>query len=297
MVLHGDGRCGKVNWSSTKTLLLVLLVAVNLLLGVYVYNHFKDNYFIGEDVAAEASEILKKSNIKVDASLLDGFNEDGDVLICSYEREDYVMLVASLLLGKEADGMYVLPHGVRAETFESETAVIGYDMSISFVSKELSDIDGLLGGASPQSDSECKNERKTLERVLALPSGSLDGAECKKNGEYVFITVCQEENDIPLYGMDCVFGMHGEKIIYAKGKHLFCVPEEKQDTPILDRINIMFSEKSRGAEGEVVSITFCYTLYESSASKTMMLIPSYAVRYADGTVHAVNAVSKDLYQN
>ena len=286
-----------MNWNSTKTLLLVLLVAVNLLLGVYVFNHFKDNYFVGEDVAAEASEILGKSNISVDASLLSGFNEDGDILLCSYERESYVSLVAALLLGKEADGMYMLPSGVRAETFEGEAATVGYDMSVSFVSSGIPNPEETIEKAVATGISDCKTEQKALERILALPSGSLDGAECKKSDEYVFITVNQAENGIPLYGMTCIFGMQGEKIVYAEGKHLFCIPNEKLDTPILDRINIMFSEKSRGVEGKVESITFCYTLYESSAEKTVMLIPSYAVKYADGTMHAVNAVSKELYQN
>lgn len=285
-----------MNWKQTKTLLLILLVAVNIMLGVYVYGHFKDNYFVGDDVAAEASAILSSSGINVDASLLGGANEYGDILICNYDREEYICLVASILFGKEADGMYLLPDSVRAETLEGEVALIGYDMSLYYSSSEIVGKEAeLLTSANAISAADSKKERKMLEQILALPSGSLEGAECKKSGEYVFITVVQTENDIPLFDMDCVFGIKGDNIVYASGKHFFSVPDEKQDTPILDRINIMFSEKSRGTVGTVESITFCYTLYENNLTKTMMLIPSYAVRYADGSVNAVNAISKELY--
>lgn len=287
-----------MNWKHTKTFLIILLAAVNILLCVYVLGHFNDNYFVGEEEAQEACNALKNSGIYVDASLLGGQNDNAGILICTYDREEYISLVASVLFGKEADGIYMLPTSVRAETKEGDVAVLGYDMSIDYVMPEITeDIDGILESAVVLSDADSKKDRKKLEQILALPSGSLDGAECKKSGDYVFISAYQTENNIPIYDMSCVFGVLGDRIVYAKGKHFFSIPVDKQDTPILNRINIMFSEKKRGAKGKVNAITFCYTLYENALSKSMMLVPSYAVEYDDGTVNAVNAVSKELYEN
>ena len=95
--------------------------------------------------------------------------------------------------------------------------------------------------------------------------------------------------------MTCVFGIKNGKIVYAGGKHFFGVPEGKEAAQLLDRVNIMFSEKQRGEVGTVSDISLCYTLYEDSQTDRMLFIPSYKITYEDGKTNTVNALSKEKY--
>ena len=285
-----------MNWKHTKSFLIILLAAVNVFLFFLASEYYAENNYTSEQTAIGAVRLLSDSDINVSESLLSVKNDNADILICKYDREEYLCSVAALFFGKEADGIYLLPGGIRAETYEGGTALLNYDMSLSFTAPEL------IGKGQTLSESayipekkDSKAEREALEKLIALPGGSLDNAHCIKSGEYMFITVNQTENGLPLYDMNCIFGIKGEKIVYASGKHLFSVPEEKQDTQILNRVNILFSEKERGVSGTVTDMTLCYTLYEATATGSMLLIPSYAVTYSDGRVSAINAVSKDLY--
>ncbi|MBQ4556092.1 MAG: hypothetical protein IJA60_00410 [Clostridia bacterium] len=285
-----------MNWKHTKTLLLILLAAVNIFLAFLATNFYSENNFTNDNTAASAAKILEKNGIVVDKAMLSARNDSADVLLCNYDREQYLCAVAALLFGKEADGIYRLPNGIRAETYEGASATIGYDLSLDYTSTELAGKGEVLRGIthSPEAG-EVKAEKRMLETLLALPSGSLENAECIKAGVYTFITVDQVENGLPLFGMHCVFGIKEEKIVYANGKHLFCVPEEKYSAPILNRINILFSEKERGVTGTVKDITFCYTLYEDAKTDKMMLVPSYTVTYSNKNVTAINALNKELY--
>ena len=286
-----------MSWKNVKTLLILLLVAVNTVLAVFAFTYFKDANFTSKDTAVSAAEILAKSGIEVSPELLSVKNDAVDILSCEYTRETYLSLVASFLFGKEADGIYLLPNGIQAETLEGESILLGYDMSISFTAEALDEsIYDALHKATKTDPELAKGARKSLETLIAMPSGSLENAVCKSYGDYVFITVEQQENKLPIYNMSCVFGLKNEKIVYASGKHFFGVPETKESEQLLDRVNILFSEKERGMQGTVTDISLCYTLYEDASNNRMLLIPSYLVTYADRSSNAVNAINKEKYQ-
>lgn len=285
-----------MNWKHTKSFLIILLAAVNVFLFFLASDYYKENNYTSEETASGAAKLLKESGINVSEALLSVKNDTADILTCGYDREEYLCSVAALLFGKEADGIYLLPGGIRAETYEGSSALLNYDMSLSFTSSELIGKEQLLSeSAYTPEKKESSADREALERLIALPSGSLDDARCIKAGEYMFIAVEQTENGLPLFDMNCIFGIRDGKIVYASGKHLFSVPEGRQNTQILNRVNILFSEKERGVSGTVKDMALCYTLYEDTATDTMLLVPSYTVTYSDGRTAAINAVSKDLY--
>ncbi|MBQ6893536.1 MAG: hypothetical protein IJN48_04955 [Clostridia bacterium] len=285
-----------MSWKSVKNFLILLLVAVNILLAFFAYNYYINSTFTDSATAERASTALAKGGLNVPSDMLSVKNDNAETLYTTHNREDYVCLAASILFGKEADGIYMLPNGVRAETLEGETALIGYDMSIEFTAADKKDsVSNALKTLTETSGEATVTARTALESKLALPAGSIKERDCKAGGSYIFVTLSQAENGLELYGMNCVFGLEGDRIVYADGKYFFEVPEGGESAQLLDRVNILFSEKERGVTGTLTDIELCYTLYEEADSGRMLFVPSYALTYADGTMHAVNAISKKLY--
>ena len=282
-----------MSWKSVKNLLIVLLILVNSLLAVFAYNYYIASRFTDANTVNNSLDILKAHGLEVSGELISVKNESADILYSAYDRENYVCLVASLLFGKEADGMYMLPSGVRAETADGEVALIGYDMSLEYASVSEEGVENAVALAKAAAEDVAKEACLFLEEKIALPKGSISTGDCTASGDIVFVNVVQKENGLPLYGMECVFGIKGEKIVYASGKHFFGVPEKAENAQLLDRINILFSEKDDGMTGKLLDISLCYTLYEADGE--MMFVPSYTLTYADGNVRAVNAISKKLY--
>ncbi len=285
-----------MNWKHTKTFLMILLFAVNVFLFFLVANYYGEIFSTDDETVGSAVSLLKKGGITVDPKLLDIKTEAADILSCDYDRETYMCAVASLLFGKEADGIYLLPNGMRAETYEGQSALIGYDLSIEFEAAELSGkAKALSDSATPLPAGEAKKALAMLENLIKLPSGTLGDEKCFTAEGCTFITVLQKESGLPLHGMSCVFGIKNEKIVYASGKHFFYMPQDKKSTQILSRINILFSEKERGTTGDVSDITFCYTLYEEPENGKMLFVPSYSITYTGGKESVINAISKELY--
>lgn len=285
-----------MSWKTVKNFLLILLVAVNVLLAVFAYNYYTNSRFTDASTAEGAAKILEKSELYVSSELLSVKNDTAATLYTSYDRESYVCLVASVLFGREADGVYMLPNGVRAQTVNGDSAFIGYDMSIDFAAAGEKDaLEAALASSAPATADRSKAAREFLESTLALASGSIKEGDCRASGDCVFITVKNSARGLAVYDMEAVFGVRGEKIVYASGKYFFCAPSGEENAQLLNRVNIMFSEKERGVCGTVTDITLCYTLYEDAESGLMLFIPAYALTYSDGVSHAVNAISKKLY--
>lgn len=293
MVLYGGQ---KMNWKHVKTLLLVLLVAVNALLGYFIYTSYSSAAFTDTLTAERAASILKKSGIEADSALLSVKNDSAQRYTASYNREEYLLSLAAFLLGRSPDGVYLLPSGIRAETTGGEIIYANSDLSVSFA---LTDADREAAQrAVPVTDTEeAKNARIALASLLGYSEDAFDSVTVRKSGECVIMTITQTEGGIPLYGFDCTFGMRDGRIVYAEGKHFFGVAEEGDNEPLLNRVNILLSERKRQKSGKVLSIELCYIPYEDSENQQLHLAPAYAVSYADGSVSVVNAISSALFSS
>ncbi len=286
-----------MSWKSIKNLLLLLLTAVNLLLFFFAYTYYQKREFTDTDTAKQAAEILEKGGISVPYTLLAVQNDTADMLRCSYDREEYLCYAAALLFGEEAEGIYLLPEGIRAETRSGKVADLGNDFYLRYVDPSMGDgeLQATLARAKVLAEQDCSVHKEALEALLALPAGALADTPCLHAGNYSFLTVTQTENSIPLYGMRCSFGFAGDKLIYAEGKYCFSIPEEKSSEPLLNRTNILYSEKERGKTGRITEINLCYTLYEDAQNGALLFVPAYALTYADGGSTAVSAISGEAY--
>lgn len=286
-----------MNWKQVKTLLILVLLAVNLLLFYLAARFYAQRNLTSEETAVRAVSLLKESGIDVSADLLSVENDQADTWYCEYIKDDYLYLTATALLGAEPSRVYLLPDGLRAEGADGAVVRLGDDLSVRYIAGGT---DAEEWRADFHSAKETKKdssaEQKILEKLLFTESGSFAEAVFYERGERIFVEIEQSQDGTPVFGMNCVFGFSGGEMRYAEGKCFFMRPSDLQSAPILNRINILFSEKASGIRGTVYKIELCYTLYESAKESRMYFIPAYTVLYADGTVSVVNALSGEKYQ-
>lgn len=282
-----------MNWKNVKLLLLILLVAVNLLLGYLIYESFSETSFTDTVTAKAAANVLEKSGILVDAEFLAVKNDHAKSFSAEYDREGYLLSVASFLLG-EAPNVYLLPNGIRAENSSGDIALLSSDLSINFSAAGV-DKTALLTNV-PASEEEEVLARRTLEALLGYPEEAFNRMPVQKSGDIFLISLVQTEDNLPLFGFECTFGISNGKIVFAEGKHAFSVFSEESEAPLLNKINILLSEKSRGKVGKVEQITLCYTLFEDSKLGKLYLLPAYAVEYSDKTTSIISAINAELFE-
>ncbi len=283
-----------MNWKYVKALLIVLLLSVNVLLGYLIYSSYSETAFTDELTALRAERLLEKSGIYVDGSMLAVKNDEAKTLSADYQREDYLLSVAAFMLGKEPQGAFLLPNGVRAESADGESVFVGSDMTVHFAAVGIDE--NTLVGRPVTNEEEAEGARADFAALLGYSTETLANSVILKSGDIYLVTLSQSEEGIPLYGCECTFGIKDGRLVYASGKHFFGVPREESKSPLLNRVNILFSEKARGKTGTVVSISLCYALYEDAKLGKIYLSPAYEVRYTDGTTSIINAKSAEIFE-
>lgn len=283
-----------MNWKYVKTFLIVLLLAVNGLLGYLAYSAYSDTAFTSTATAEGAARVLEKSGISVSPDMLSVKNDRAKSLAGEYNRESYLMSVAAFLLGEEPSGSFLLPSGILAENSRGESVLVNSDLSLHYVA---SGIDESNLAYTPLTDEkELTAARELFASILGYDKGAFDGAPVCKHGDILLFTLSQKEENIPLYGYDCTFGIRDGSIVYASGKHFFGSFSESSEAPLLNRTNILLSEKARGRTGTVEKIDLCYVLYEDTKQDLLRLIPAYSVSYAGGETSIINALDASIFE-
>lgn len=284
-----------MNWKHVKNLFLLLLIAVNLLLFYFVYSDYSETAFTDPVTAERAAALLRADGITVSETLLAEKNDTAKTLSVPYDREQYLLTAAAVLLGRSPDGIYLLPNGIRAETEDGEAVLLLNDLTVSYEAKDsIAAKDAYQQARSPRTEEEEKAAVKAFSALLALPEETVQTAHISAKDGFTFLTLTQSADGIPLAGITCTFGMREGRLVYAAGRHFFGAPQKSEETPLLNRVNILLKERERGTRGTVKSISLCYALYEATESGSLLFVPAYTVTYADGSVSTVNAVSGDI---
>ena len=271
-----------MSWKSIKSFLILLVVLVDVLLLRFCYTYYTSRDYTAHSTAEDAAAILGESGITVSPDLLAVRADSVPARSCTYTREDYARLVLSLLSAADTDSIFLLPDGIRAVTTAGDVALLGNDLSINFpaAGRDAAAVEAAYAkGYAATADTAAV--RRAFETLLGLPEGGAKNLPATTADGYVFFTVRAEAGGIPLAFDDCVFAYLGT--------------EPGDVEPLLTRVNILLSERRRGAVGEVESITLCYAPYENAAEETLRLLPAYRVTYADGSVSVVNAQSGEKY--
>ena len=285
-----------MNWKYIKSFLILLVVAVDILLVRFCIGYYTARGYTARSTAEDAAEIRAQSGIEVSPDLLAVRADRAPERRCAYTREDYARLVLGLLTDDAVTGIFRLPGGIRAVTAAGDTILLGDDLSIDFLAagRDAAIIEAACTKGYPAT-ADTSAVRSAFETLLGLPEGLAKSIPATTADGYVFFTVRAEAGGIPLSLGDCVFAYLGTELVFAKGSYLFLATAAADDEPLLTRVNILLSERRRGAVGEVESITLCYAPYENAAEETLRLLPAYRVTYADGSVSVVNAQSGEKY--
>ena len=285
-----------MNWKYVKSFLILLVALADILLLRYCYHYYTTRDYTDRMTAEDAAAILAADGIEVSPDLLAVRADSAPARRCTYTREDYARLVLGLLTDAEIDGIFLLPDGIRAVTAAGDVALLGNDLSLCFTAADR-DTDALAAeyAKSYAATADTEAPRRALEALLGLAEGGANGIPATTAGGYVFFTVSAEAGGIPLALDDCVFAYLGTKLVYAKGGYLFLATEALDAEPLLTRVNILLSERRRGATGTVTAVTLCYAPYEDAAESALWLFPAYRVTYADGSVSVVHAQSGEKY--
>lgn len=285
-----------MNWRNVKTLLLLLLIAANLFLFSVVRGYYAERARTDEATAKDAADLLMQSDLFADSTLFAVRGESAKKYACAYDRENYLCLTAMLFFGKEADGIYLLPDGIRAEDADGSAAALGYDLSVHYLRAGTNEdavraAQNALSGAVPDD-----GMRKKLKDLLFFTDRQIDALTCKVSADgYRFVTVNQTVDGLPVYGFTCTFAFFGENLVFAEGKYFFDQPTAAEEAPLLGRTHILFSEKERGRTGRLTSLSLCLAPYEDTENGSLLFLPAYALTFADGTFCAVNALDGTLY--
>ena len=122
-----------MNWKYIKSFLILLIVLVDILLVRFCYDYYMAREFTARETAEDAVAVLQAGDIEVSADLLAVRADSAPTRRCAYTREDYARLAFGILCGKDADGFFLLPDGIRAVTADGDAARLGYDFSLEFV--------------------------------------------------------------------------------------------------------------------------------------------------------------------
>lgn len=285
-----------MNWKYIKSFLILLVVAVDILLVRFCIGYYTARGYTARSTAEDAAEILAQSGIEVSPDLLAVRADRAPERRCAYTREDYARLVLGLLTDDAVTGIFRLPDGIRAVTAAGDTILLGDDLSIDFLAagRDAAIIEAACTKGYPAT-ADTSAVRSALETLLGLPEGGAKSIPATTADGYVFFTVRAEAGGIPLSLGDCVFAYLGTELVFTKGSYLFLATAAADDEPLLTRVNILLSERRRGAVGRVEEISLCYAPYEDDAEGTLLLFPAYRVRYADGSISVVNARSGEKY--
>lgn len=285
-----------MNWKYIKSFLILLVVAVDILLVRFCIGYYTARGYTARSTAEDAAAILAQSGIEVSPDLLAVRADRAPERRCAYTREDYARLVLGLLTDDAVTGIFRLPDGIRAVTAAGDTILLGDDLSIDFLAagRDAAIIEAACTKGYPAT-ADTSAVRSAFETLLGLPEGGAKSIPATTADGYVFFTVRAEAGGIPLSLGDCVFAYLGTELVFAKGSYLFLATAAADDEPLLTRVNILLSERRRGAVGRVEEISLCYAPYEDDAEGTLLLFPAYRVRYADGSISVVNARSGEKY--
>lgn len=285
-----------MNWKYIKSFLILLLVLVDVLLVKFCYDYYMAREFTPRTAAEDAAAVLAADGITVSPDLLAVQAAVAPPRRCAYTREDYARLVFGILLGETPDGFFLLPDGIRAVTADGDEATVGYDFSLRFTAagRDADEVEAAYAKGYPAT-ADTAAVRRALEALLGLEEGGAKNFPATTADGYVFFTRTSSADGIPLAKDACVFAFLGTELVYARGSYLFLATEATDAEPLLTRINILLSERRRGARGTVRDISLCYAPYEDAAEGTLWLFPVYRVTYADGSTSVVNAQSGEIY--
>lgn len=323
-----------MNWRKIKTVLILLLAAVNIYLLVVLISQYKVGSTIGGAEMKAALKLLEKDGIRVDEDVLSGKKPYYRVWHSDYGSDRRARLLERIFGAEAADGAGMHLTGEGLELALDGIGVVRFADSSPFLLKFTADgctyageYDELLSfsGKLPDGIKRCswlrrKDLGKKLEQFL---SGSVPRAETGASipaktadidvdsaiylsSERLYIAhFTQYAEGCVIEGSGGVFAVRAELVLYTDASVIWLSNPEYYTSALLDEINILFRERDyilsqSGADRDkapemlVTGIEPVYCVNWNADLSDFYLIPSWNISYSDGSKRIRNAVNGSL---
>jgi hypothetical protein len=261
-----------LNWRKIKTVLILLLAAVNIYLLVVLISQYQVGSTVGGPEMKAALKLLEKDGIRVGEDVLSGKKPYYRVWQSDYDSDRRAQLLARIF-GAEAAaeaGMHLTGEGLELSL--AGIGVVRFTDSSPFLLKFTADgctyageYDELLSSAEklPDGIRRCgwlrrKDLGKKLEQFL---SGSVPGAEpgapipakiadidvdsaIYLSSERLYIArFTQLAEGCAIEGSGGIFAVRAELVLYTDASVIWLSNPEYYTAALLDEINILFRER------------------------------------------------------
>lgn len=312
-----------MRWQHIKTVMIVILLAVNLWLGGLLINRNLMQNYLDKDVLQNTVEILGRDGILLSVDQLDPGRRDAD-LFSAPILDDYNMAVAEMLADSPAADVFPTPSGgIRVLTETGETLVLDEGFGLFYLpSGQERDVVAQLrgrllteGNAVSPGSFGLRELRRAVESLLSESVSGETASPARAQteivlahrlGEYTLIRCRQTVDGREILGhvLDCLFAGDGT-LLCLDGNWSFLPLSGNYSAPLYDQINILFMEKAavdvlreRGdVQGALTlaSLDLCYVLCHAEEADSrgdgVYYSPAWRICYTDGTERIYNAIT------
>ena len=275
-----------MNWSRTKTWLIVLFIGINLFL---IFTLVKENIAqstISEQMVADTVAILARNDIKVDNQLIPRKMPALSAVAVHNSVTDQKALAEALLGGKAV---------LNKETgnYMRSTAFVGFDGD-SFTYVNINPAKRDLFSTTD----EAVNYVKDFFTRAALDMSKAQVSVLSENGDEVKLLFTQRLDSYPLLDSQLEVTITTKGISNANGCWFFMADEQtgrgsaggrvKEITSVL--IDFISDAYRAGSSNHIVDITLGYTTgNKSTYHRSVSAMPTWRITTADGRVYYYDA--------
>ena len=314
-----------MKWKHVKSLMLVLLLAVNVFFIYNIIHQYNVSYRIDETALENTVGILKESGIYIEKDVVPKEKMTEKVHEFLYD-DDYFSMLTERLCGNGSYTAYTIPDGGVKYVMDDSGDVVEFtypfglyyassgDKGVQYISDYMAacdtkNMETVSGGVYKSLFYEA------LSKLLPMSTGEEGDSDDKvilyiKNAfhdtekDRYIVSLGEKMNGMEINGCDMICAVEDGKLIYADGNMILSQPSADYSASLCDQLTVLFyerkyyTEKEPIEESEVKIITVMNSLYcvtWNSAMKNYYLIPAWNIEYIDGIVNIRNAINGDLY--
>ena len=301
-----------MNWGKTKTLLIVLLIAANLLaFSMYVGLKY-DRTMLPEEMIENAIENLSARGVTVQNGAIMREKQSIPIYTAVKEKPENCMKrierVLDVLINNE--GEYYekkVPDGIAAVKKAADgeaSAFLTSNSRLTAISSEISDSEreGVLGvdfsavnSENQTADKSCMKPVKRFYQAVAkstkrgMASFGFRTLEVREHGDgtIVFCVQTADDIDLPAYTARFYFSSDDE-LLLADGEFFIGEAEKAYSAALLDGINLIY-RMELSEVSEIISESNAFSVIAIEGDSNYF-VPSYSVIYKDKNGNIVNHI-------
>jgi|GEM_PF-7103601 Uncharacterized protein conserved in bacteria len=309
-----------MNWGKIKTVIIILMLAVNLFFVYNIYIQHRNIYYINEKTIQAACDLLKADNIMVSADIIPDKKLSLSILESVFER-DYYDTVVSKISGTENHTKRIINNGVEFNIARNNDIYIFSDTDVLYMKYISNDFGGKnLNNVNVEDYTEMNSGRlqshvKTIKDYLMWQKDGQSGVNVyditavkgyyDEAGDRYFIYCVQTIDSQLVNECEFVAVIHNGIVQYLEGKLINNEIFRSHHTALIDQVNILFMEKSDILSNHqteetagifnITALSSQYYINWNQERDIMFLIPAWMIMYENGDTVIRDAVNGSVY--